>query len=239
MPKNYRLVVGCPLSGRDWMIERWFDYILNALNNLEQQVDFAFAFVIDREDPVIDRVNKYLEENELIGYCYEVDPFPIPTKDHNWNIFKYEYMVDIRNSLLHLVQKIEPDYFLSLDSDILLHPQAVNGMIQIISSYDAVGSKTYLHRSNKLPNYAMLNRDGNMLRPEVTGVIPVDVLMAIKLMGKEAYSTPYAVDRRGEDIGWSLNCSRRGLKFVFDGRYPSKHIMEPSQMLSVDRRVGY
>lgn len=239
MSANYSLVIGCPLSGRDWIIRQWFLHILGAVRNLNEDVDLLFAFVIDEGDPVQEEVNSCLMDLEMPGVCYEVKPYPVSGKEHHWNLFKYEYMAETRNALLELVQRYSPDYFLSLDSDILLHPSAIASMMDAIGDYGAIGSKTYLHRTSKLPNYANIKTNGQLLRPELEGVVPVDVLMAIKLMTPEAYNVPYKSDRRGEDIGWSLNCKERGVSLGFDGRVASKHIMEQSQLFSLDKRVGY
>jgi hypothetical protein len=237
MSEDKRIVIGCPLSGREWAVKPWFDYVLASLIGLD--LDVSFAFVINEGDTVADVVHEYLQEIEMPGVFYEVPPFPVETKDHVWSIYKYEYMAAIRNTLLELVQTLKPDLFLSLDSDILLHPQALQGMIASIDGYGAVGGKTYLHRTNKLPNYANLNKTGNLIRPDFKGVAEVDVLMAIKLMQPEAYNISYKTDRRGEDIGWSLNCQEAKVKLCFDGRFPSKHIMDYSQLSTIDKRVGY
>jgi hypothetical protein len=46
----------------------------------------------------------------------------------------------------------------------------------------------------------------------------------------------YEFSAQGEDIGWSLACERAGLKFAWDNRFVSKHVMAPEHLGRIDPR---
>lgn len=95
-------------------------------------------------------------------------------------------------------------------------------------------------RGTHAPSYAMMKRHSTgLLRSDSTNVMPVDVIMAIKLMTPEAYNINYEMQRHGEDIGWSLACKTAGLKLGWDGRQANKHVMDVDALGEVDDRVGF
>lgn len=171
-----------------------------------------------------------------------------------WNWARFERMVELRNTLLGTVRELEPEYFLSLDSDILLHEDAIANMVETIETmpWQAVGGKTYLSpprinpktgeelagcRSH--PSWANVTRNGGLRRQDAEGVFPCDVIMAIKLMTMPAYGIDYEVHAQGEDTGWSLACAKHGVRVGWDGRVTSKHIMRSEDLDVIDPRCGY
>lgn len=160
-------------------------------------------------------------------------------QERNWGNERYVHMVNLRNTLLEKVREISPDLFLSLDSDILLNPDFLKDSLSR-DGWDAVGGKVYLSKSRKeYPSYAKLSKDGNLIRPDADGFFKTDVLMAVKLMKPQAYFTDYKFDKRGEDIGWSINCRDNGLSLFWNGTVPSKHVFLPEKIGDFDERVGY
>lgn len=241
MYSDKRLIIGCPIRTREWIVEPWLRYALVSV--LKTDIQFSFMFLIDENDPIQDKINDMLVEYEIPGYF---DTFPSyqgvdAEIEHSWSPEKVQYMVDLRNGLLESVRKMAPDYFLSLDSDILAHQDLIGNLLESSVKFDAVGGKTYLSKQSRLPSYAMVNSYSNNLvrTDDIDYVCPVDVIMAIKLMNGSAYGIDYGYDNRGEDIGWSENVKKAGLKIGYDARVVSKHIMEKSQLYSIDPRVGY
>ncbi len=242
MFSDKKLIIGCPLKGRSNIIEHWLQHSI--LSAGQTDINFAFWFLIDRNDPVaddlIDLFNKYELINHLNVDFFEPFDGKGSTKEHHWHKEKYEYMVELRNTLLGQVRKVKPDFFLSLDSDILLQKQTISNLLETSSKFDAVGGRTYLSYNSKLPSYAMLNKStSNLHRPDIDQICKVDVIMAIKLMKERAYNVDYAYDSRGEDIGWSLNAKKEKVSLGYDGRVANKHIMEESMLGTIDKRVGY
>jgi hypothetical protein len=159
-----------------------------------------------------------------------------------WNQDRYERMSDYRNALLGLVRAIKPDYFLSVDSDILMHPMTIMSLMDAVENhgFDAAGGRTYLSPTSRhITTWANLTPQGGLKRQDSDGTFQCDAIMALKLMTPAAYNVDYVGHRNGEDIGWSLNCQKAGVKLGFDGRVISKHIMQPEHLQRVDRRVGW
>lgn len=230
------VAIGCPVTNRAWILPRWFDHVYEACNQAD--VDPFFMFVCGTSE---DRTSFIIQDRMSYGIVETVDEKGSQGKVRGWNIDRYHQMVKVRNSLLSLARDTGPDYLLSLDSDILLHPDALKCLLESIEDKPAIGGKCYLTAEGyHAPNYAHLHSDYGLYRPDRTGdIFRVDVIMAIKLMTSAAYHVDYKVDRQGEDIGWSKNCREAGLDLWHDSRVCSKHVMERHQLDEVDPRCGY
>lgn len=225
-----KVLVGCPVRSRAWILPRWFEAVNVAFE--KSGLDPDFFFVVGQNNDNTD---------EIVAPYPHVKVEEKPLHVHrSWTTERYRHMVEIRNLLLQNVRERQPDYFFSLDSDILLHPNGLSYLLQSIESYDAVGGKTYMtDRGVRYPSYANINARGMLRRPDLTMITKVDVIMAIKLMKPVAYNVDYKFSDQGEDIGWSKNCKKAGLRLGFDGRIASKHVMRPQFLDRFDSRVGY
>jgi hypothetical protein len=152
-----------------------------------------------------------------------------------------ERMVELRNTLLRRVRELAPDLFLSLDSDILLHPDTVKNLLQSIGRFGAVGGHCYMGPGRANPSYLRsTGMESSWIRVDQLGaVIAVDAIMAIKLMTPAAYAVDYKHHRWGEDIGWSKAARVAGVRLGWDSRTVNKHIMEPRQLGAEDRRYDW
>lgn len=245
------VMAGCPANGREWVIKQWVAYLARA----GREADVNLHVYMLCPETSVELINAF----EEACATHEVMPILVtqneqPREDkRTWNIKRYEVMADLRNTMLQTVRIMQPDYFLSIDSDILLGPGVLPQMIEDLdnSDYAAVGSKCYLapgprqaSKDGRKPvchvvNYAKLNSNGNLLRKDQEGFFPVDVLMAIKLMSADAYNVDYEPHRQGEDIGWSNAVRAQGMTLGWDGRIVSKHCMSKEDLHRVDDRVGW
>lgn len=241
------LFVGGPVRRREWIAEQYIDHVAWATVEAGiQDKDVTLVFVSHPDDPTNDILEKAASTYNMpvIFVEDEEEPEELPRK---WSGERLETMVRVRNLLLEEVRKHQPQLFLSLDSDILLHKKAIREMVKMLHVHRkgrtpvASSHCVNLHPASKQhPNYAMLNSRGNMQRSPAEGqLMPVDVIMAAKLMTPAAYSVDYGWDRRGEDIGWSNAVREKGMSLGWSGRVVSKHCMEPSHLNSVDPRCGY
>lgn len=242
-----RVIVGCPVKNREWILPRWKDHVVASFEHAGLTPEFAFVVGTSRDNTGT-LVPSYIRD--YTGTFVTIDDPEVPVH-RDWSEKRYEHMAELRNLLLTLVREQQPDYFLSVDSDILLHPLAVHNLLQSISEdhlnrrtgtvehWDAVGGKTYLNPRNRIPTYAFLRPRIGLHRPDSDGVFPVEVIMAIKLMSPTAYNVQYEFSHHGEDIGWSLACNRAGLKLGWDGRVTSKHVMHPDHIDTIDARLGW
>lgn len=227
-------IVGCPVYKRDWILDRWFDHVERACESAG--VSPVYAFVVDPRD---EDTLKVISNHAGAGYVFGVQEKAEHEDVREWHADRYRWMVEIRNELLGVVRLVEPRLFLSLDSDILLHPDAIKNMMETIETCDAVGGKAYMTDGRSHPSWASISRSGGLSRRDADGVFPVQVIMAVKLMSPAAYKIDYKFNDRGEDVGWSLACADAGVKLKWDGRVTNKHVMRPEQLNEVDRRVGF
>jgi hypothetical protein len=237
-----KLVIGCPVFRRAWIMADWIDYVDAATAFLAERPMFVFV-----GDPVYDEatfsvIRKTLDRtrHECVIVTEGEDGSHDGSRD--WTPARYGRMVVLRNRLLGAVRGLSPDYFLSLDSDILLHPEALEAMIMASQDrgWAGVGSRTYMGPGRRWSSYAMVPRGGGSLRrPDSEGTFRVDVIMAIKLMTPQAYAVDYHSSWRGEDIGWSLACREQGVQLGWVGKYCSKHVMSEESLRTIDARCGY
>lgn len=246
------ILIGGPVSRREWIIEHYIRAVEHSVN--KQRLNHAFIFLGDvANDPTFGLIHSMCVGTHK---CFLLDvgketPVAYP---HAWTHDDYHRMVALRNRLLQEVRRLQPDYFLSLDSDILLAEPTIGQLLETVERYDAVGGKCYMTQPRKdpypegalevvagthAPSYGKLLLNGNMRRFNSEAVFDVDILMAIKLMTPKAYNIDYKWDHRGEDLGWSENCRKAGLKLGWDGRTANKHVWEPRYLDLVDQRVGF
>lgn len=246
-----KIAVGCPIRNRAWILEEWVEHVRIAFDLAGVKPWWAFAIGVGpsgRDDGTRRLVTDLYKKES--GIWTEIAEPEIQDRRF-WNLERYEQMANYRNRLLSLVQGTHPDYFLSLDSDILLHPATLMCLLETIKAdhfvqgverkFDAVGGKAFLSDSSpNITTYGTLSPNGGGLqRINSDGIFPVQILMAVKLMAPTAYNVNYCSNRFGEDIGWSLNCRDQGLTLGWDGRVTSKHIMDRANLTKVDARVGW
>lgn len=234
------LVVGCPVRQRSWIIKHWFDHVEDACHIAG--VEPVYAFVADPDDETAQLLAVLtLSRGRDCHFEWTKENLAQPD-ERDWNHHRFHRMVELRNQLLGLVRELEPDRFLSLDSDILLHPQAVTTLLESTKRFGAVGGATYMSSTGlEFPSCGWnQGMSGFVRRPmEAKGVIPVGVIMAIKAMTPAAYAVDYEFHVQGEDIGWSLACERAGVRLGWDNRNCSKHVMVAKDLNRIDERCGW
>jgi hypothetical protein len=236
-----RLVVGCPVRQREWIIKDWFESVEAAA----ARVDLAptYAFVGDPADATLVLLHELAADhrrNMLVAE--EPENLSVPFR-RKWNEDRYDRMAFLRNTLLELVRDEAPEYFLSADSDILLHPEVLRDLLESVQRFDAVGGACHMmEHGERCPNVAwFLHNSTDLRRQEIRtqGVIPAGIIMALKLMTPAAYDVAYVSHMHGEDIGWSQQCANRGVKLGWDNRHVNKHILEPRMLGRFDERAGW
>lgn len=236
-----RLIVGCPVKQREWIIKDWFESVEVAA----ARVDLAptYAFVGDPTDATLTMLHELVAAHRRnMVVAEEPENLDKPFR-RDWGPDRYDRMVFLRNVLLDLVRDEAPDYFLSADSDILLHPDVLADLLESVHRFDAVGGACFMMPDGeKVPNVAWFQPGTTDLRrPEINfhGVIPAGIIMALKLMSPAAYGVNYVTHIHGEDIGWSQECANRGLKLGWDNRHVNKHILLERMLGRYDERAGW
>jgi hypothetical protein len=228
MELGSNLIVGCPISSREWIIERWRDHVDKYIS-----VDKTFLFVSGPNDPTLDIVKSWNDAEIVLVND------PLRDDERSWTKPRYHVMVELRNTLLKRVRELQPAYFFSLDSDILLHPHGYSDAMKFFEDDKvwAVGLKAYMHPTSIVYTSAMNHTRYGWKRGTRTG--SVEVIMAAKIMDPRAYSIDYEFSPMGEDIGWSEAVRRAGGVLMWDGRHASKHVMNRDMLDAIDERVSY
>lgn len=232
-------MVGCPVRSRGWILRHWHEHLLAAADRVGIEPELVFVGDVQRDRDSFDVIDE-------LGPAVVVDHPQRNIADHrDWCRHRYVQMVEIRNALLGAVREVGPDVFVSLDSDILLHPDALKFGLETLATdprgFAAVGLRAFLNTppGRRCPTYAMFNGAHALRRRDTEGVIKVDVLMAAKIMSPAAYSIDYVLHHHGEDPGWSRKVKEAGLVLGWDGRTVSKHIMAPAYLERPDPRCDW
>lgn len=232
-----KLLVGCPVYQRAWILERW----LSLLSGWADHVDLQFAFVYT---PGSDDTLRLISSARTVALATEKEGTHSTLR--NWGSKdRLETLASLRNTLLGLVRDVQPDLFLSLDSDILVPPWEVfSQLLEDFDTYDAVAPLVYLGKGT-ITN-AFYQRKENIQRRRVINlydaVMPVDVICAAKLITPAVFnddSVSYGYHSAGEDIYWSLAAKRAGYRVALDPRVKMKHVMQQNDLDKVDERVGW
>lgn len=235
-----KLFVGCPVTRRNWILNKWHVHVLRSVEYLRRstECELEYIFVVPSHDT---ETVATVAEFEVPVHIRLRDEHPIPDR-RMWSSGRYTSMVETRNHLLDSVREFSPDYFLSLDSDILLAPEALQSALSVLTEDTwAVGLGAYMTpRGSGVTSMGVwLPNHNSYKRIDTDEVVRCDIIMAAKLMSPKAYNIDYEFHRNGEDLGWSLAVQRAGGKFLWDGRVKNKHVMEPGLLNVVDSRVGF
>ena len=237
MPK---LMIGCPVYDREWILDYWFEAI-------EQQTfplsDIGFTFELGPDD---DATHEKLYKWHYAHPEVEVfDPhinneekhYSHPEGHRKWNYGKYENMVRFRNNLLERIRCYAPERYFSLDSDILLRdPNTIQELWDLTErdEIDAVAPLMYMTKIGKeFPSVMTWTPQGTTRARRVLedypigGLFQADIIMAAKMMSRSVYeNVDYRFHKQGEDLGWSDECKREGFKLWSASYIYAPHIMD-------------
>jgi len=232
------LLVGCPVKDRAWIAKDWVDHVEDAAYKIK--VEPRYILVAPDGDSSVEAFTDYLSrlDRDFILVRNKQEPSGVYVRDWGIKSPNYSRMVKVRNLLLRFVRDIEPSYFLSIDSDILLNHQTLVNLMESIEEFDAVGGKVYMTRKSTMyPSYS--NSFKICDRRDSDRVFPTSAIMALKLMTSKAYAIDYQYHDLGEDLGWSKACSEKNVTLGWDGRVANKHCMEQGDLRVYDKRCGY
>lgn len=232
------VIIGCPVKGRTWILPLWYEYIKAALPH---KVKAEFVVVCPKWDTNL--ISMCEDFNFTILHSEE----QITGQHRLWaDLNSYHTMVELRNQLLDYVSDSEPDFFISVDSDILVSKSSIAGLLATYKNHDdsnVVCGLTYLDpiesSCTNMGSWQPGKNHKRWNRVVSDGVVKIDIPMAYMLMDKDAYNCRYDYNMFGEDFGFALELKSNQLEVYGDCRYPSKHIMEPKFLDIVDKRVGW
>lgn len=232
-----KLIIGCPIYKRDWILHHWIRCLINQSIPLN---DIGFIFEVSPDDvETIEILELWKKLQKEIPYFKikvrdDLSHFEHQENSRQWTISKYSNMVSLRNSILSQVREIEPDYYFSLDSDILLeNPNTIELLIaHVKQGADAVSPLMFMTPIYDMYPSVMTWKplgQGQAYREErypLGSYFKADVIMAAKMMSKQVYNNvDYIIHNQGEDVGWSYNCHLQGYDLYSASYIYCPHIM--------------
>ena len=155
---------------------------------------------------------------------------------HLWgNPDRYLYMTRLRNRLLKVVLERDPDYFLSLDSDIILPLGALGQLIAYAKATGAHIVSPALNMAIGAQAWNTMNwKSGSHLFTAARDYVPVgrssvDVVMAAILMDRSALRVcHWRAHEQGEDVGFSVVAQENGILRWWLPDVICQHLMQRS-----------
>jgi glycosyltransferase involved in cell wall biosynthesis len=220
-----RLAVGCPVYNREWVLPRWFQSLFN--QRLQpSKIDLVFAFT-EGEDDTMGMIEKYGQKfNSLtVIPCNDLPAFG------NRDSERYYPLVVLRNRIFDTLREMQPDYYFSWDSDILLPEGTLKGLIK--DKKDIVGPWVDLVPPSGIPNtVSIMPNSGGFRRRKPydtfypkSGLYEVDTVFAVSLMANPVFNTCYYKwNAGGEDYGFAEEVIAAGFTSWMDARYIGVHL---------------
>lgn len=236
-----KILIGCPIYKRAWILPSWFEAIENQTVPLE---DIGFIFELGPDDDetheVLAEWHEAHPEVEIFDGIIREDEHHEHHPEHGrvWRKSDYYRMVDFRNSLLDRVTSIGPDRYFSLDSDILLeNPRTLEKLYEytdkmpvvsplmfmfpkgvdfpsVMTWREAIGRRAYRDRGNYMWGT----------------VFKADIVMAAVMMRPEVYEhVRYRWHPQGEDLGFAWAAGEKGISMYCASDIYCPHIMHQWQ----------
>lgn len=219
------IVVGCPVKERAWCLQRWFDSI--AEQDVELEIICLYSPSEDRTEEIL------LQNNAHVVHDYRPGRSPTEIHGHQWGHMEdYQYMAEIRNTLLEIViDKYDPDYYFSLDSDILLPPNALTWMVDKMenSAHGVMAPALNMAVNSKAMNtMCWVDRYNPHMAhrpftPNTGGY--VDVVMAAMLLNRRGMEAQWVAHAQGEDIGFCLDAKSKSIPLWWEPSIQCEHLM--------------
>jgi len=220
-----KLAIGCPVYNREWSLPRWFQCIFNQKMD-PKKIDLVFAYT-EGDDNTKDVLEKYGEKFNSLNIldCNDLKAFG------NRDADRYFSLVILRNRIIDKLREIQPDYYFSYDSDILLPDGTLKGLIK--DKKDIVGPWVDLVPPGEIPNCVTLLPNGGGFRrvkpyekhyPK-EGLYEVSTVFAVFLMANPVFNTCYYKwHQGGEDYGFAEEVINAGFKSWMDANFIGTHL---------------
>lgn len=223
LPKP-KIVIGCPVANRDWCLPDWFDAI--AEQDMPIEVVCVYSDSQDNTEDILRERGATIVHDERPGRPRnEID-------GHCWGEPKtYAYMASLRNILLDSV--LGADFFLSLDSDIIL-PK--NGLEQLLFRLGTMPMGSVIAPAVNMTTNATawntmqwVDPSNPNLANRAVGEPPagkVDVIMAAMLFDRKAITDcRWKGHDQGEDVGFSKYAAENNTPLWWTPEVKCRHLM--------------
>jgi len=234
-----KLIIGCPIYKRDWILPLWIRCILKQSLDIS---NIGFVFETSPDDiATVKALHAWKKIDPriplfIINERKDINHYEHKNNGRQWTLSKYHNMISLRNSLLRTVRGYQPDYYFSLDSDVLVqNPNTLELLIaHVKAGADAVSPLMYMTPVGvQFPSVmSWKNEVGAIAYREnsypLGSFFRSDIIMAAKMMSKDVYNqVDYVFHQQGEDLGWSANATQNGFSLFCASYIYAPHIMSP------------
>jgi hypothetical protein len=218
------LVIGMLCKDRAWVLPDWFRAVY------EQGVECDIVVLVSpsedgTEQIVIDQGVHVIKDDRPGRNTMEID-------GHLWgSMDTYAYMADIQNQLVQEAVDRDADYFFSLDSDIILPPNAIVDLVGYMEGghpgvcAPAVNLTTGDTAWNTM---SWTNRDFPGMACRHIGTPAggqADVVLAAMLMDRWGMEARYQAHEQAQDVGYCLMAERMGIPRWWVPEVRCQHLM--------------
>jgi hypothetical protein len=217
-----KICIGAPVFEREWSLPRWLQSVFK--QGIKPK-DIIFIFgITDGEDNTRELLEKYGKKVQEIHFidCNDLDSY----RDRNPE--RFYPLAEIRNRLLEKVREINPDFYFSWDTDIILPDKSLLQLIEddkdLVSPYVEL-VKGIPNCVSRLPGTDAFRREKPVHKHYPKGEFyKVDASFACLLFQPQAYDTMYGWHQGGEDYAAALSAEKLGLEFWMDSRIVGDHL---------------
>jgi hypothetical protein len=230
-----KLIVGCPVYERAWSLPRWFDSV-ESQNLRGIELEYLFAYSVSQDD-TLKIITQRAPEARFIDVD-DLDAFP-DRKDSA----RLHVLAEIRNRMLERVRELDPDYYLSWDSDVLLAPDALDELFVAVDDFDAQCVSPLFGMLGGDPRYPSFPSAMEWLKPPMRSdqarhmdpdallaldqPVPVDINMGVVLMSRQCYQAgEYRWHAQGEDLGRAQSLEEHGIDRWLAPQARGRHLWE-------------
>lgn len=225
------VMVGGPVRNRAWVLPQYLD-ALEAVNYPSDRT-FYFWVVNDSTDDSERILRDWLARTNRHG-AVTVKNYgdrPADTRGalrlgRERRATTYPILADLRQGIFDTAVLLDVDYYLSIDSDVIVPPNVLTALLG--TGKDAVAG--LIDNGHGSFNYLFYDELSDMYvrrRTEIRGLEPVGLTGAVCLYSRVALSHGvWSVGESGEDEGIARSLRSVGVQMWVDGRVTCTHVLE-------------
>lgn len=231
-----KILIGAPVR----QSKEIFELYLESLNNLEipEGCEVKKAFIFDN----CPELKECLGEDDLYTNYFSHDEYKVDETTHHWDWSKPMKVGRLKNFLLQKTIDIDFDYFLLVDSDLILHPKT---LVQLLSAKKDLVAEIFWTRWTpediESPNAWDYNsyefkHENRLSEWKTPGLYETGMSGACFLISKKViqsgvlYEPIHNLNIWGEDRWFCIRAAVHGFKVYLDTHYPATHLYRPSDV---------
>lgn len=247
-PNIPKIAIGCPVRNREWVLPEYLAAIDGVywLNKeylfLENDSTDSTPYMLKKFNPFSIKMTKSDITDKTIVCKSCLYPVKIQFIKSNapghqrgeYNANNYSHLANIRNQFIDMFLSTDADYLLSIDSDIIVPPDILQGLLSLADQNTIVAAAISNIPGQPLdghsPGNFMINQGGMIIHPyeyPLTGTMEVDVTGAVYLIPRKVLEdgVKYGAHEQGEDIYFCRQAKEKGYRLVVNFDCRAKHRM--------------